>query len=159
MKARLNYMEQSPKFMQKLMQLSQVVSDSSLGHTLITLAQTRASQMNGCTFCVDMHVKEGKIQGERELRLYHIPVWRESTLFTDKERAVLEWTEVVTDLDYRGIPDDVYNRTREHLSEKEITELTYAIGIINVWNRLNASFRTVPGGADKMFGLDKANLK
>ena len=159
MKARLNYMQHGPKFMQKLMELSQVTTECSLTPTLITLAQTRASQMNGCTFCVDMHVKEGKIQGERELRLYHVPVWRESTLFDEKERAVLEWTEVVTDLDFKGISDEVYNRVREQLSENEIVELTYAIGIINVWNRLNASFRTVPGGADKMFGLDKANLK
>jgi AhpD family alkylhydroperoxidase len=126
---------------------------------MIDLVQTRASQLNGCTFCVDMHVKEAKIHGERELRLYHLPVWRESTLFTDKERAALEWTEILTKVSSSGVSDAEYSAAREHLTDKEIVDLTFAIGIINVWNRFNAAFRGQHGTLDKMYGLDKAGLE
>jgi alkylhydroperoxidase family enzyme len=104
-----------------------------------------------------MHVKEAKIHGERELRLYHIPVWRESPLFSEKERAALEWTEAVTKIS-EGISDGLYEKVRAHLSEKEMSELTFAIGIINVWNRLNISSPTTPGSMDAMLGLTKAGL-
>ena len=105
-----------------------------------------------------MHVKEARIHGEQELRIYHIPIWRESTLFSETERAVLEWTEAVSKLSEHGIPDEIYDRVRAQLSETQITELTYAIGIINMWNRLNISFRTVPGSFDEQLGLTKAGL-
>src|SRR5438034_11199043 len=96
------------------------------------LVHIRASQLNGCAFCLDMHVKEAKIHGERELRLYHISVWRESPLFSDKERAALEWTEAVTKIS-EGIPESLYEMVREHLSEKEMSEMTFAIALINIW--------------------------
>lgn len=120
---------------------------------MLDLVNIRASAINGCAFCTDMHVKEAKIHGERELRLYHVPIWRESTLFDARERAALEWTEIVTRLPEGDIPDEVYRRVREQFSEKELSDLTFAIGTINLWNRLNVSFRTPPGSADALLGL------
>ena len=158
MSQRLNFFEQSPGLTNKLFEFSGAVKKSSVGNTLIDLVNIRASQINGCAFCLDMHVKEAKIHGEKELRLYHIPIWRESTLFTETERAALEWTEAVTKLSEHGVPDEIYNRVRAQLSETQITELTYAIGIINMWNRLNISFRTVPASFDEQLGLTKAGL-
>src|SRR5690349_4126212 len=99
MAQRLNYYQQSPELVKKLLEMSDAVKHGSLGNTLIDLVNIRASQINGCGFCVDMHSKEAKLHGERELRLYHIPIWRESTLFSETERAALEWTEAVTKLD------------------------------------------------------------
>jgi len=158
MSERLNFFEQSPELTKRLFEFSGAVHKGSLGNTLIDLVNIRASQINGCAFCLDMHCKEAKIHGEQELRIYHIPVWRESTLFSDTERAVLEWTEAVTKLSEHGVSDEIYNRVRAQLSEKEITELTFAIGMINMWNRLNISFRTVPGSGDEQLGLTKAGL-
>jgi len=158
MSQRLNFFEQSPELSNKLFEFSGAVKKSSLGNTLIDLVNIRASQINGCAFCLDMHCKEAKIHGEQELRIYHIPIWRESTLFSETERAALEWTEAVTKLSEHGVPDEIYNRVCAQLSETQITELTYAIGIINMWNRLNISFRTVPGSFDEQLGLTKAGL-
>jgi AhpD family alkylhydroperoxidase len=158
MSQRLNYYATSPELSKKLFDLSQAVKNSPLGDTLLDLINIRASQLNGCGFCLDMHCKEAKMNGERELRLYHVPIWRESTLFSEKERATLEWTEAVTKLSEHGVSDEVYDRVRAQFSETEISELTFAIGVINLWNRLNVSFRTVPGSADEMLGLTKAGL-
>jgi AhpD family alkylhydroperoxidase len=158
MTQRLNFFEQSPELGNKLFEFSGAVHKTSLGNTLIDLVNIRASQINGCAFCLDMHCKEAKIHGENELRIYHIPIWRESTLFSDTERAVLEWTEAVTKLPEHGIPDEIYDRVRTQLSEKQITELTFAIGIINMWNRLNIGFQTVPGSFDDQLGLTKSGL-
>ena len=159
MSQRLNYYSTSPSLSKKLFELSQAVKESSLGNTLLDLVNIRASQLNGCALCLDMHCKEAKIHGERELRIYPVPIWRESTLFSDTERAALEWTEAVTKLSEHGVSDEVYDRVRLQLSETQISELTFAIGVINLWNRLNISFRTVPGSADEMLGLTKAGLK
>jgi AhpD family alkylhydroperoxidase len=158
MSQRLNYNQQSPELVKKLFELSRAVKSSSLGNTILDLVNIRASQLNGCAFCLDMHVKEAKIHKERELRIYHIPIWRESTLFTEAERAALEWTETVTNLSAEGVPDDVYNRVRANFTEKQISELTFAVAVINSWNRLNVSFRSVPGSLDEMLGLTKAGL-
>ena len=158
MSQRVNYYKQSPELSKKLFELGQAVKKSSLGDTLIDLINIRASQINGCAFCLDMHCKEAKIHGEKELRIYHIPIWRESTLFSETERAVLEWTEAVTKPSEHGISDEIYDRVRAQLSETQITELTFAIGIINMWNRLNISFQTIPGSADDQLGLTKAGL-
>jgi alkylhydroperoxidase family enzyme len=105
-----------------------------------------------------MHCKEAKIHGEQELRLYHVPIWRESTLFSEKERAALEWTEAVTRISPDGVSDEVYDRLRAQFSETQISELTFAVGVINLWNRLNISLQTVPGSYDEMLGLTKAGL-
>jgi len=158
MTQRLNYFERSPELARKLFEFSQVVKSGSLGDTLLDLVNIRASQINGCAFCLDMHCKEAKIHGEQELRLYHVAIWRESPLFSDRERAALEWTEAVTKLSSDGISDEIYERVREQFNEAEISELTFAIGLINIWNRLNISFKTVPGSSDEMLGLTKAGL-
>jgi AhpD family alkylhydroperoxidase len=158
MSQRLNFFEHSPELTKILLEFSGAVKKSSLGNTLIDLVNIRASQINGCAFCLDMHCKEARIHGEKELRIYHIPIWRESNLFTETERAVLEWTEAVTRLSEHGVPDEIYDRVRAQLSETQITELTYAIGLINLWNRLNISFRSVPGSFDEQLGLTKAGL-
>ena len=158
MSQRLNYFEQSPELSQKILEFGQAVKKSSLGDTIIDLVNIRASQLNGCAMCLDMHCKEAKIHGEKELRLYHISIWRESNLFSETERAVLEWTEAVTKLSEHGVSDEVYDRVRVQLSETQITELTYAIGVINMWNRLNIGFRSVPGSFDEQLGLTKAGL-
>ena len=106
-----------------------------------------------------MHIKQAKIGGERELRLHHIAIWRESTLFSPRERAALEWTEALTTLHPHGVSDAVYEQVRGQLSEAEISDLTFLVVGINGWNRLNVAFRTEPGSADEAFGLDKAGLK
>jgi len=157
MNPRINYDLHSPDLISKLRELSQLSSQGSLDRTIIDLVHIRASQLNGCAFCLDMHVKEAKIHGERELRLYHIAVWHESPLFTNKERAALEWTEAVTKLS-EPIPDELYERVRAHLTEKEMSELTVAICMINFWNRLNISSPTTPGSRDAMLGLTGAGL-
>lgn len=159
MSQRLDYYKQSPELARKLFELSGAVKKGSLGNTLLDLVNIRASQLNGCALCLDMHCKEAKIHGERELRIYHVPIWRESPLFSDAEKAALEWTEAVTRLSDHGVDDEVYDRVRAQFSEDQISELTFAIGVINLWNRLNISFRTVPGSADEMMGLSKAGLK
>ncbi|HEY3914129.1 MAG TPA: carboxymuconolactone decarboxylase family protein [Verrucomicrobiae bacterium] len=159
MSERINYYQQTPDLAKKLFDLSHAVKSSSLGNTLLDIVNIRASQLNGCAFCLDMHVKEAKIHGERELRVYHVPIWRESTLFSDAEKAALEWTEAVTKLSPEGIPDEVYNRVRTHFNEKQIAELTFAVVVINSWNRLSISFRAIPGSFDERLGLTKAGLK
>jgi AhpD family alkylhydroperoxidase len=158
MSQRLDYYKTSPDLANKLYELSEAVKQGSLGNTLLDLVHIRASQLNGCAFCLDMHCKEAKIHGEQELRIYHVPIWRESPLFSGAERAALEWTEAVTKLSEHGVPDEIYDRVRAQFSEKQISELTFAIGVINIWNRLNIGFRTVPGSYDEMLGLTKAGL-
>lgn len=158
MTQRLNYAQQSPELFKKLSDLSMALKDSTIEQKVHDLVQIRASQINGCAFCLDMHVKEAKIHGESELRLYHIAIWRESNLFVPRERAALAWTEAVTKLHEGGIPDELYERVRGQLSEKEISDLTFAIMVINAWNRSSIAFKSVPGSADKAYGLDRAGL-
>ncbi|MFE5320722.1 carboxymuconolactone decarboxylase family protein [Paenibacillus sp. NPDC056579] len=158
MTQRLNYMQQSPEFFKKMMEFSGAEKESSIEEKILHLVHIRASQMNGCGFCLDMHVKQAKIHGESELRLYHISIWRESNLFEPRERAALAWTEILTKLPEQGVPDEIYNRVREQFSEQEISDLTFSVMAINAWNRVNVAFRTVPGSADTAFGLKKAGL-
>lgn len=158
MTQRINYIQQSPELFKKLLELSNQLKESAIEESIRDLVSIRASQINGCAFCVDMHVKEARIHGERELRLHHISIWRESTLFASRERAALAWTEALTKLAGQGVPDDIYESVRTQFSEKELSDLTYEVMTINAWNRANVAFRTVPGSADKAFGLDKANL-
>lgn len=155
---RVNYFEKSPESVKKLTELQLTTRTSAIEESIRDLVAIRASQINGCAFCVDMHVKQAKIHGERELRLYHLACWRDSTLFAPRERAALAWTEVLTRLPEGGIPDAIYDRVRTQLSEKEISDLTFAIVTINSWNRLNIGFKPIPGSLDAKFGLDKAAL-
>jgi AhpD family alkylhydroperoxidase len=156
--SRVNYIHESPEQFKAFMALGNAVKDSSIEEKILDLVAIRASQINGCAFCLDMHVKQAKIHGERELRLYHLAIWRESTLFAPRERAALAWTEALTRLSEQGVPDELFERVRGQLSEKEISDLSFAITLINSWNRINIGFKTVPGSSDAAFGLDKAGL-
>lgn len=158
MSQRINYIQQSPELFKKFMEFSNALKSSTIEESIRDLVSIRASQLNGCGFCVDMHVKEAHLHGERALRLHHVATWRESTLFAPRERAALAWTEVLTELPEHGVPDDIYERVRTQLNEKELSDLTFEVMAINGWNRANVAFKTVPGSADKAFGLDKANL-
>ena len=159
MTQRTNYFQQSPELSKKLMEFGALFQKTTIEEPIRELVEIRASQLNGCAFCVDMHIKMAKIHGERELRLHHVAIWRESTLFSPRERAALEWTDALTHLPANGVPDDLYERVRAQYSEKELSDLTFLVGAINSWNRLNVALRIVPGSFDKMFGLDKANLE
>ncbi|MEI2416711.1 carboxymuconolactone decarboxylase family protein [Orrella sp. JC864] len=158
MSPRLDYFKASPEAAKQYIAFNQLLHKkpwlAEIGH-LVTL---RASQLNGCAFCVDMHVKEAKLRGERELRLHHVAVWRESPLFSPRERAALEWTEALTRLSPQGVPDEVFAGVREQLSEEDLADLSFLVVAINGWNRLSVAFLPVPGSADKLYGLDKAPL-
>lgn len=157
--SRLDFIEQSPELVKKLQEFSMAIANSGHIETQLShLVDIRASQMNGCAFCLDMHVKEAKLHGERELRLYHVAVWRESPLFTPKERAALALTEALTKIAPTGISDELYAEVREQFSEKELSTLIFRVMGINAWNRVNVASRTTPGVLDKALGLDKAGL-
>ena len=116
-----------------------------LESSLLELVKTRASQINGCAYCLDMHTKDARAHGETEQRLYALPAWAETPFFTDRERAALAWTEAVTLVSETHVPDDVYELARQHFNEKELVDLTLAVVAINGWNRLSIAFRSVPG--------------
>ena len=158
MSERLNYQQQSPELFKKFVEFNLKVDHASIEQPILDLVFIRASQLNGCAFCLDMHVKQATIHGERPLRLYNVAAWRESMLYSPRERAALAWTEVLTELSADGVPDDVYEHVRTQFSEKEISDLTFAVMAINAWNRVNIAFTPVPGSFDKQFGLDKAQL-
>ncbi len=158
MSQRIDYMQQSPELFKAYLAFSTAVRGSAIDATTRNLVQIRASQINGCAFCLDMHVKEAKIHGERELRLHHVAIWRESPLFTDRERAALEWTEALTQLSDHGVSDEIYEAARTQFSEKELSDLSFAVVAINGWNRISIGFRVAPGSADAAYGLDKAGL-
>ena len=158
MTQRISYAQHSPALFEKFRAFSNAIKEAGIEQQILDLVNLRASQLNGCGFCLDMHVKQAKLHGERELRLHHLSIWRESPLFSARERAALTWTEVLTRLPEDGVPDQTYEQVRAHFSEKELTDLTFLVMAINAWNRVNVAFQTVPGSADKAFGLDKANL-
>lgn len=158
MSQRIDYQQQSPDLFGKFVEFNLAVKSSSIEQSIQDLVSIRASQLNGCAFCLDMHVKQATIHGEKALRLHHLAAWRESTLFAPRERAALAWTEVLTQIPAQGVADDIYERVRGQLSEKELSDLSFAVMAINAWNRINVGFRTVPGSYDKAFGLDKAKL-
>ncbi len=155
---RVDFQHESPALVRKLVEFGSMLKDSAIEERIRDLVTMRASQINGCAFCLDMHVKEARMHGERELRLYHLAIWRESNLFSSRERAALAWTEALTKLPEHGVPDELYNSVRKHLSDKELSDLTFAIAAINAWNRINIAFKSTPGAADAAFGLDKAGL-
>ena len=142
---RLKYYRASPGAYEALKQLQDYIEHSGLERPLLELVKLRASQLNGCAFCLDMHWKEARAAGESEERLYMLNAWRESHLYSERERAALAWTEALTLVSQTGAPDDVYDEAREHFDEKEISDLTLAIAAINAWNRMAIGFRLVPG--------------
>lgn len=159
MSLRVNYPQLSPESYKHLFALEKSLTGSPVDKKILELIKIRVSQMNGCLFCLDMHTKESRLHGERELRIHHLQMWRESDLFTMKEKVALEWAERLTQIPHTGVEDSEFQRAREIFSEKELADLTFAVGTINMWNRLGVAFRPTPGDMDKMLGLDKAGLE
>ena len=125
--------------------LEEYLNKCGLDHGLMHLLKMRASQMNGCAFCIDMHSKDARALGETEQRLYELDAWRETPFYTDRERAALAWVEAVTLVSQTHVPESVYEEVRKFFSEKEIVDLTYVASTINAWNRLAIALRAVPG--------------
>ncbi len=144
-KPRIEYGKVSPGARNAMRALGAYVHDSGLEQSLIDLVQVRASILNECAYCIDMHTKNARVHGETELRLYGLAAWKETPYYTERERAALAWTDAVTLVSETNVPDDVFNQAREYFGEKELVDLTMAIITINGWNRLAISFRTVPG--------------
>lgn len=145
MQPRLDYWSLAPEVPAKLLEASTHIGRSGLERGLLGLIYTRASQLNGCAFCLEMHTREARAAGETEARLYAVSIWEESPLFSERERAALAWTEAVTLVSVDRVPDAVWERVRPHFTDEEIATLTYAVVIINAWNRLAIAFKPVPG--------------
>ncbi len=145
MEPRIMYGRVAPGAMMAMQALEQYVAKSELETALLDLVRTRASQINGCAYCIDMHTKDARLSGETEQRLYELSAWRETPFYTERERAALAWTEALTLVGNSHVPDDVYTLARQFFDEKELVDLTMAIIAINGWNRLAVAFRTVPG--------------
>ncbi|HWL05428.1 MAG TPA: carboxymuconolactone decarboxylase family protein [Xanthobacteraceae bacterium] len=145
MKARLDPQRVAPDAMRALLALQTHVEACALEEKLLELVKLRASQINGCAWCMDMHTKDARATGETEQRLYLLSAWRECPFYSERERAALAWTEAVTQLANGSISDEIFAQARAQFNETELVELTMAIIAINGWNRINVAFRTVPG--------------
>ena len=145
MTRRIDYRTAAPEGVAAMRGLEAYVRRCGLSQTLLELVRMRASQINGCAYCLDMHSKDARANGETEQRLYVLDAWREAPFYDERERAALEWTEAVTRLSEGGVPDEVYERVRQQFSEKELVDLTVAIIAINGWNRLAIPFRAPAG--------------
>jgi len=142
---RINFAQAAQEPYKAMLALEKYLHSSSIEPKLLHVIKLRASQLNGCAYCIDMHWKDARAAGETEQRLYGLDAWREAPYYNDRERAALEWTEAVTQIAQTHADDVIYGRVREHLSEKELVDLTWAIAAINAWNRIAISFRTTPG--------------
>lgn len=145
MEPRINFYGAAPALVAAMQNLEKAINQSGLEPSLRELVKTRASQINGCAFCIDMHTKDARAAGESEQRLYALNAWHETPFFTDRERAALEWTETVTLVSENHVPDEVFFRVRQFFTEAELVSLTFAVCSINAWNRLAIAFRAVPG--------------
>jgi AhpD family alkylhydroperoxidase len=146
MQPRIDAQKISPAAYKAMLNLEMYVRQSSgIEPPLLELVKVRASQINGCAFCLDMHTKDARAAGETEQRLYTLSAWRETPFYTDRERAALEWTEAVTLIGEDHVPDEVYERVRQKFTEEELVNLTLAVVTINGWNRLAIAFRALPG--------------
>jgi AhpD family alkylhydroperoxidase len=143
--ARIDVTKVAPEAYQAMSGLQRYVRQSGLERQLLGLVHMRASQINGCAYCLDMHSKDARAAGETEQRLYALNAWREAPFFSDRERAALAWTEAVTLVSQGHVPDEIYELARKHFSEKELVDLTLAVAEINAWNRIAISLRAVPG--------------
>jgi AhpD family alkylhydroperoxidase len=143
MKPRMNFFEAAPDTLKALRALEAQIQSTGLEKSLIEIVKIRASQINGCAFCLNMHTEDARKRGETEQRIYLISAWRESPLYTDRERAALAWTEAVTLISETHAPDDVYEAVRAQFSEEETVNLTMLIATINAWNRLAIAFRAI----------------
>jgi AhpD family alkylhydroperoxidase len=143
---RLNWLQASPQDFQALLGFSTHVNEAGLEHPLLELVKMRASQINGCAYCLDMHSKDARAAGETEQRLYLLPAWREAThLYSERERAALTLTEAVTRLEHGEVPDAAYDAARTQFKDAELVKLVLAITMINTWNRINCTFRVEAG--------------
>ena len=158
MTTRVNHFQAAPALVKALSEASIASHKSALDSTIKNLIEIRVSQLNGCAFCLDMHVKQAKLKEERELRIHHLPIWRESPLFSAKEKAALALAEALTRISEHGVDDELYRAVQAHFSDAELSELTFAIALINTWNRLQILSRMAPGTLDAAQGLDRANL-
>jgi AhpD family alkylhydroperoxidase len=145
MAERLNYAKSFPEGIHALLNLGKVISSSGLEASLLELVKTRASQLNGCAYCIDMHTKDARAGGETEQRLYALSAWRETPFFTPRERAALAWTEALTNIQQGHAGDEVYAQARGQFDESELVKLSLAITQINTWNRIALAFRVEPG--------------
>jgi AhpD family alkylhydroperoxidase len=145
MEQRLDYSKTAPDGVLVLRQLEQYLKEVGLEPDLVELVKLRASQINGCAYCIDMHTKDARSHGESEQRLYGVTAWRETPFYTGRERAALAWTESVTRISESQVPEEIYQQVKQHFTEKELVDLTLAVIAINSWNRLAISFRTRPG--------------
>ena len=145
MQPRIVYTKVAPGAMKAMRGLEDYLAACGLEPPLLDLVRTRASQINGCAYCLDMHTKDARARGESEQRLYALGAWRETPFYTERERAALAWTEAVTLITNGHVPDAVYEEVRQHFTEEELVNLTLAVVAINGWNRFAISFRTVPG--------------
>ncbi|HEY6863741.1 MAG TPA: carboxymuconolactone decarboxylase family protein [Burkholderiales bacterium] len=145
MQPRLNYRKVAPGVLKTMLDMEAYLGKSSIEHPLLHLIKMRASQINGCAYCLDMHSKDARAAGETEQRLYALDAWRETPFYTPRERAALAWTESLTLISETHAPDDVWSELRAHFSEQEIADLTLAIVAINGWNRLAIGFRVEVG--------------
>lgn len=154
MNDRIDYASHAPEAFKHLVALDQSLKVSPVGAGLIDLVKIRVSQLNGCVFCVDLHCKEARKRGERELRLHHLAFWRESRLFGTREKAALAWAELLTRIGKDGVGEEEFRAASEVFSEKELSDLTFAVGSINLWNRIGVAFRPLPGKKDALMGLE-----
>jgi len=145
MEARLDYTKASPEAYKAMVQMEGVVRRSGIDPKLLELMKIRASQLNGCAYCIDMHTKDARFKGENEQRIYALDAWRETPFYTEKERAALAWTEALTNIQTGHAPEAVYQELSRNFSEEERVNLTLAITTINAWNRIAIGFRLVPG--------------
>ncbi|MGO3184252.1 MAG: carboxymuconolactone decarboxylase family protein [Aequorivita sp.] len=144
-KKRLDYNETDPKAIKGMLELEKYVAGSGLEHSLYELVKLRASQINSCAYCIDMHSKDARKAGETEQRLYALSAWRETSFYSERERAALAWTEAMTLISENDLPDSLYEEVEKHFNEKEHLALSMAIVAINGWNRLAIGFRKEPG--------------
>jgi AhpD family alkylhydroperoxidase len=145
MTSRINIFKTAPDAYKAMVGVEACLSKSGLEKSLRELVKMRASQLNGCAYCIDMHWKDARAAGETEQRLYGLDAWEESPYYTDRERAAMTWTEAVTKITDGHVPDAVYDKVKGHFSEKELADLTWTIAAINAWNRVAISLRSVAG--------------
>lgn len=145
MKPRMEYWRIAPGAFKAMSSLETYLRDSGLDKKLLHMVKLRASQINGCAYCIDMHWKDARAAGETEQRLYGLDAWREAPYYDDRERAALAWTEALTNITDSHAPDGVYDTVSAHFSEKELVDLTWAIAAINTWNRIAIAFRSEAG--------------
>ncbi|MEJ2059973.1 MAG: carboxymuconolactone decarboxylase family protein [Gammaproteobacteria bacterium] len=159
MRPQLNYTEIAPEGLQPMHGLEAYIRQCGLEHSLLELVKTRASQINGCAFCLDMHTKDARAAGETEQRLYTLPAWRETPFFSARERAALLWTETLTELSTHEITEQIEQTVQEQFSDRELVDLTLAIIVINGWNRLAIPFHTPAGSYDPATWPRRTKLK